>query len=207
MDLPPGLLAAGNPTWRRNRLRHRKVGHSKTVSDILGESHEDDDLIPSDADEVQPADSATLPGSGNGVRDKDARTSTRPTPVHAFVSVQVAFVAPDATPDFAKPVDRSKVPAPVKVNTPQADPNTARGTLDTVLGNKSPEQNKSVVARAEEFSRNMQAEAVSGVKSGLPVEDLMGEGKPMPEHVPATPQRVCEAFRSFGGIKAATKNL
>jgi hypothetical protein len=166
-------------------------------------------IIPDDA-EVYTGASA-IPGLEDPDPSEDTPAKTPPSSSGGeeegddtdLIPPKTALVAPDLTPRTLEPLDPSDVPQPEKpaaaaADAPAAPPASAGSAidpLDVLLGRRSAPSAEMPQAQPV-TTEAAQAAMSAALHTGTP-EDLMQQGRPMPDPVAGNSSKIMEAFSRF----------
>lgn len=230
VPVPCAVLPTTSYRDRLHRLRQRRnpdaVESGETddsVKAALGEAQKPADVIPDNAEELNPQEQAggTITTRLNPIKDVVMEPTKPRDDDEKFTSPFSALTAPDATPESLTQIDPSKLPgvatekfatkdateapaappkAPAELSAPDEGTDTAMRTMDLLLGRQrtgSPPSEK----RPDEFKKlgaiTSEASALAALNIAPNGADLLGRGREMPPPAPTDGKAIFEATRRF----------
>lgn len=226
-DVPVPCAAMPQRTYRDRlaALRKRRGEDEDGNVDmkaVLGEAKGPADVIPDDAEELDPTEQAagTITTPLEPIKDVVMEPTKPKDDDEKFTSPYSALTAPDATPDSLTQIDPSKLPgvsvdkfstkdatqaAPEQqtpspeLSAPDEGTDSAMRTMDVLLGRR---RVGSPAKKPEEFQQmgaiTSEAQALSALgMSAVSGEALLGQGQEMPPPKPGDGKPIYEAFRRF----------
>lgn len=234
VPVPCGILPARSYRDRLARLRQRRgedvsgqalKDEDGSVKDALGESEQSSDVIPDDADDLDPMEQegGTITARLKPIKDVVMEPTKPKDDDEKFTSPFSALTAPDATPDSLTQIDPSKLPgaatekfatkdateaapaspaAPAELSASDTGTDNAMRTMDVLLGRKrtgSPSSER----KPEEFQKigaiTTEAQALAALNISTVTGDaLLAQGRDMPPPAPSDGKTIYETARRFG---------
>jgi hypothetical protein len=213
-DVPVPVGTRRHPSAR---TRERQAVRRRTAAAIMGlaEADEPEDptasaIIPDEAEEYTGA--SAIPGLDDPDPSEDQPAKTPPASSGGeeeggdagLIPPKTALVAPDLTPRTLEPLDPSDVPQPEKpaapaTAAPAAAPQASAGStidpLDVLLGRRTAPSEEMPQAQPV-TTEAAQAAMNAALHTGAP-EDLMQQGRPMPDPVAGNSAKIMETFSRF----------
>ena len=202
---------------RRSRADRR---HRTTAAMMLGlgESDDDESIIPDDAEPVEgiSAPSGIKIDQQKVNQDKKAEEPRFPDYAGKYFQKELskggeelltprdALVAPDITPQAFEPIDPSEVPAPKTLHAaptlrPAAPEEPSVNPMDVLLGRASSARPRQAIPEEPVVTAEAAQAAVNATLNiGGGGAEVLKQGQAMPDPVPAQPSKIMEAFDKYG---------
>lgn len=209
---PASMLRKQPPKDKEPDKLRNKARQASVISSILGVSESDEEsIIPSSAQPVDPFSTAQIPG----MRETPKFDSAQPAEPSVsnkhgeeLIPPTAALVAPDITPKIFELIDPSQVPAPPQpTNVPPPGPPTvtpmatgADGALDTIMGRNMPPSHgaQPPPVAVESFMQAINPMEIKAKAAASLVPAAAG-GEPMPEHKASDGKTIWNVTRSLLG--------